>query len=319
MLIDDANTTLMVLYDTVRYMRRLLTVRNNTEHIQRDTLHTDHLIPVIWTFILVCIQPYLFFLYVSLHPSSIVFNSMGFHNLIAPFPIVSPISLISYPQIPDSANIPPNFPHPDIDPVRRTILNATVTSFWCNDDQYLPSLAMNLTFLCSSVAGYHNDASDDDDAAVAAGKPATEQTVSCYRLPINTASFKPNRINRAFIISCSVLNPAKQVAKLNGYYFLGLGFNFLVHITSVFSSIQIQFCSFALSLTSLFLPNSHILACGAIITRGSLLPFCLSITPPTGHCVSLHSFSFLQPVWIVHLIFFFGNSLSFFLLYRLYI
>lgn len=58
---------------------------------------------------------------------------------------------------------------------------------------------MKLTFLCYSMAGYHNDASDDDDddaAAVAAGKPATEQAVSCYLSPINTASFKPNRINR---------------------------------------------------------------------------------------------------------------------------
>lgn len=77
---------------------------------------------------------------------------------------------------------------------------------------FLPILAMELTFLCSSVAGYHDDASNDDDAVVAAGKPATEQAVSCYLPPINTASFKPNRINRTFIISCSALNPAKQAA-----------------------------------------------------------------------------------------------------------
>lgn len=54
MLIDDADTTLMVLYDTVRYTRILLTVRHNTEHIQRthayrspDPCHLD--------LILVCI------------------------------------------------------------------------------------------------------------------------------------------------------------------------------------------------------------------------------------------------------------------------
>lgn len=34
MLIDDADTTLMVQYDTVRYTGRLLTVRHNTEYIK---------------------------------------------------------------------------------------------------------------------------------------------------------------------------------------------------------------------------------------------------------------------------------------------
>ncbi|OJJ88900.1 uncharacterized protein ASPGLDRAFT_756570 [Aspergillus glaucus CBS 516.65] len=164
MLIDDADTTLMSTYRTHAYR-------------SPDPCHLD--------LILVCIQPHIFFLIPQLN--CIVFNRFHRYHLSA-----------SYPQIPDSANFLPNFPHPDIDPVRRTILNATVTSFSCNS--ILPSLAMKLTFLCYSMAGYHNDASDDDDdddaAAVAAGKPATEQAVSCYLSPINTASFKPNRINR---------------------------------------------------------------------------------------------------------------------------
>lgn len=197
MLIDDADTTLMVLYDTVLYTRRLLTVRHNTEHIQRDTC-----IQITWSLSFgpdPRLHPtsYLLFvckLFIRLQLYSIPWDSTTQLHRFQSFSLIS-ISLISYPQIPDSANI-----FPRISRIRTLTQSVAQFSmqpslrFRATMTSVLPSLAMKLTFLCSSMAGYHNDASDDD--AVAAGKPATEQAVSCYLSPINAASFKPNRINR---------------------------------------------------------------------------------------------------------------------------
>lgn len=152
----------MVLYDTVQYTGRLLTVRAEyREHTATHAYRSPE--PCQFELIPICIQPHLCPLFVA-YPFirlQVYPNFIGFHNSIASFSITftNHLSVIT-PRIPDSANLFPSFPHPDIDPVRRTISNATVTSFLCNDGQCLPSLAGTLTFLSSSMRRYHNDASD---------------------------------------------------------------------------------------------------------------------------------------------------------------